>query len=104
LCRAAQKFAAGAFVEQRVNEAVSSIDHVHPMRSLHDRYRVVRRWRLGSRGAVGYRDLVGAQLMATLFLGMIEPGKCGRHEQDTGDQLLLVNADSAAKSGFASTR
>ena len=49
-------------------------------------------------GAVGYRDLVGAQLMATLFLGMIEPGKCGRHEH-TGDQLLLVNADSAAKSG-----
>jgi hypothetical protein len=38
--------------------------------------------------------------MATLFLGMIEPGKCGRHEH-TGDQLLLVNADSAAKSGFA---
>ena len=38
--------------------------------------------------------------MATLFLGMIEPGKCERHEH-TGDQLLLVNADSAAKSGFA---
>ena len=39
--------------------------------------------------------------MATLFLGMIEPGKCERHEH-TGDQLLLVNADSApAKSGSA---
>ena len=32
--------------------------------------------------------------MATLFLGMIEPGKWGRHEY-TGDQLLLVNPDSA---------
>ena len=39
--------------------------------------------------------------MATLFLGMIEPGKCGRHEDIRGDQLLLVNADSAAKSGIA---
>jgi hypothetical protein len=39
--------------------------------------------------------------MATLFLGMIEPGKCERHEH-MGDQLLLVNADSApAKSGSA---
>jgi hypothetical protein len=39
--------------------------------------------------------------MATLFLGMIEPGKCGRHEH-TGDQLLLgVNAPTpAAKSGL----
>ncbi len=100
MCQAEQKFAAGAFVEQRVNEAVSSIDHVHPMRSLHDRYRVVRRWRLGSQGQLVTVISSGAEQMATLFLGMIEPGKCGRHEH-TGDQLLLVNADSAAKSGFA---
>jgi hypothetical protein len=38
--------------------------------------------------------------MATLFLGMIEPGKCGRHEH-TGDQLLLGSTpDYAAKSGL----
>ena len=35
--------------------------------------------------------------MATLFLGMIEPGKCGRHEH-TGDQLFWLHR-SAAEQG-----